>query len=76
MAKKLYLSNKKMVAGVLAGWAEYFDHDPTVWRFGFIVFLIVTGLMPGVLLYVIAWLMMPSRHHNGVYEAEYRTIDE
>lgn len=61
MSNKLYKSSNKMVAGVMAGLAEYFDHDPTLWRLGAVVFLVLTGFMPGVLLYAIGWLMIPSR---------------
>ncbi|MEX0912968.1 MAG: PspC domain-containing protein [Candidatus Paceibacterota bacterium] len=58
--KKLYRSNNKLVAGVCAGLAEYFDHDPTLWRLGFVLFLVLTGLMPGLLLYILAWVIIPQ----------------
>lgn len=48
-----------MLAGVCAGLAEYFEHDPTLWRLGFAVFLVITGFFPGVVLYIIAWIVMP-----------------
>jgi phage shock protein C len=58
--KRLCRSRKNvLVAGVCAGLAEYFDHDPTLWRLGFALFLVITGVMPGVLLYIIAWIVMP-----------------
>jgi len=72
--KKLYRSDNKYIGGVVAGCAEYFDHDPTVWRLGSIVFLIITGLMPGVLLYALAWFVMP-RKEVGVRDAEYTIVD-
>lgn len=72
--KKLYLSNDKMIAGVMAGLAEYFDHDPTWWRLGAIVLLVLTGFMPGVLLYLLAWIVMP-RKQAGVHEAEYTVVE-
>ncbi len=60
MSKKLYRSaDNKLIAGVCAGLAEYFDHDPTLWRLGFALFLVVTGFMPGIVLYLIAWIVMP-----------------
>lgn len=60
MKKKLYRSREdKLVAGVLAGCAEYFDHDPVFWRLAFILFLLFTGVMPGVLIYLIAWVIIP-----------------
>lgn len=61
LKKKLYRSNKDiLIAGVLSGLAEYFEHDPTFWRLGFIVFLILTGIMPGFLLYILAWIIIPK----------------
>ena len=48
-----------MVGGVLGGIAEYFDQDPTIWRIGFLILLIATGLMPGILVYLIVWVVTP-----------------
>ncbi len=59
--KALYRSRtNKLLAGVLSGAAEYFEHDPLLWRLGFVIFLVLTGLMPGVLIYLIAWIMIPE----------------
>jgi len=61
MSKRLYRSRDNVfIAGVCAGLAEYFDHDPTLWRLGFVLFLLLTGLMPGVLLYIIAVIVIPK----------------
>ncbi len=49
-----------LVAGICAGMAEYFDQDPTIWRLGFVFFLLITGLMPGLLMYLIAWILLPQ----------------
>jgi len=49
-----------LVAGVCAGFAEYFEQDPTVWRLGFVFFLLITGLMPGLLMYLVAWIVLPQ----------------
>ena len=57
-----------MVAGVCAGFAEYFDHDPVLWRLGFVFFLIATGLMPGLLIYLVAWIVMPQKGNYTVEE--------
>ncbi len=62
MKKKLYRSaDNKVVAGVLAGLAEYYDQDPLIWRLGFIVFLLLTGFMPGILIYFIFWVVVIER---------------
>lgn len=60
--KKLYRSSSnKLLGGVLAGFAEYYDHDPVLWRLGFIALLAITGFMPFTLIYLIAWVVMPPR---------------
>jgi len=62
MKKKLYRNTKeKLVAGVIAGLAEYCNHDVVLFRLIFIVLLFVTGLMPGLLFYVVAWVLIPEK---------------
>ena len=48
-----------MIAGVLSGAADYFGQDKALFRLLSVFFLIVTGIMPGVLFYIIAWIVMP-----------------
>lgn len=61
MKKRLYRSkNDKLIAGVCAGLAEYFDQDPVMWRLGAIVLLVLTGVMPLALIYLIAWVIIPE----------------
>ncbi len=67
MTKRLYRSNNKLVGGVLAGFAEHFNQDPVIWRLGFIVLLLLTGLMPLVFVYLVAWVIIPARG-NGEHE--------
>ena len=56
--KKLYKSNQnKMIDGVCAGIAEYFDVDPTVVRLGVVV-LSLLGFS-GILAYIIAAIIIP-----------------
>ncbi|MFH1547506.1 MAG: PspC domain-containing protein [bacterium] len=58
-SRTLYRSEKnRMIAGVAAGLAEYFDIDPVIVRLIF-VFMVVYG-GSGVLIYVILWLVIPS----------------
>ena len=56
--KKLKLSNNKIVAGVCAGVAEYFDTDPTIIRIGFVLLTFVTLGFGGAIIYLIAWYLM------------------
>ena len=58
-AKKLYrIREGRKIAGVCGGLADYFDIDPTIIRL--IWLLLVLGFGSGVLLYLIAWLIVPE----------------
>lgn len=60
--KRLYRSKKdKMLAGICAGIGEYYDIDPTLIRLLFVAVTIVTSFIPGIILYLIAWLIIPER---------------
>lgn len=50
-------SNRK-IAGVCAGFAEYFDLDPTLVRIVWLLLVIFGGC--GLLAYIIAWIIMPE----------------
>ena len=55
--KKLYRSGKnKILAGVIGGIGEYFDVDPVILRLGFVASVILTGVFPGVIFYILAIL--------------------
>lgn len=58
MEKKLYKSSKnKMIDGVCAGVAEYFNIDPTLVRIGLVLFSAMGGA--GILAYIIMAIVMP-----------------
>ena len=60
MEKKLYKSSKnKMIDGVCAGIAEYFNIDPTLIRLGLVLFSAMGGA--GILAYFVAALVIPRR---------------
>jgi phage shock protein PspC (stress-responsive transcriptional regulator) len=56
--KKLYRSNKKWLAGVCAGVAEYLNLDPTIIRVLWVILSLIYGI--GILAYIIAWIMIPK----------------
>lgn len=56
--KKLRLSKNKIIAGVCAGIAEYFNIDPLFVRIAMLVAAL--GLGTGFLAYGICWLLMPA----------------
>ncbi len=54
-------TDKKVLAGVLAGIAEYFNYDPTLIRLLFVLIVLLTGIIPGVLVYILAAIVMPKK---------------
>ncbi|MGD9931535.1 MAG: PspC domain-containing protein [Mangrovibacterium sp.] len=59
--KRLTRSDNKVIAGVLAGFGEYFELDPTIVRIIYVLLSIFTAGFPGLLIYVILWLVMPKK---------------
>jgi phage shock protein C len=59
MQKKLRRSDNQMIAGVCGGIADYFDFDPTLVRIGYVLLSILSVGFPGLLVYIILWLVMP-----------------
>jgi len=58
MEKRLYRSNNKIIAGVCAGIAEYFDIDPTLVRIAWALTALLMG--SGVLAYIICAIVIPQ----------------
>jgi phage shock protein C len=68
--KKLYRSHtNKMIAGIIGGVGEYLDMDATVLRLAYILIAVVTGVIPAVLAYLIAWAIVPE--HSEVRHAHH-----
>ncbi|MFO7866330.1 MAG: PspC domain-containing protein [Candidatus Aminicenantes bacterium] len=62
MAKKLYRSkSKKMIGGVCAGLAQYFDLDVSLLRLIFVAAAIVTAFFPVFVFYIVAWIIIPGK---------------
>ncbi len=69
MAKKLYRSNDdRKIAGVCGGLGDYFDIDPTIVRLIWISLVLALG--SGILAYILAWIIVPSRPERVVKAAE------
>ena len=59
--KKLYRSSNRKLAGVCGGIAEYLEVDPTVVRILYLLLTLFSIAFPGILLYIILWIMIPDR---------------
>jgi phage shock protein C len=60
MANKLKRSRDKVLAGVCGGIANYFGWDAAITRIGFVLLSILSAAFPGVLVYIILWIVMPD----------------
>lgn len=69
--RRLYRNtHDAMVAGVCSGLGEYLGIDKTVLRVAFALLVVFTLLFPGVVVYVVMWLIVPPRP-AGPYPAPY-----
>jgi phage shock protein C len=70
MARKLYRSKEnKILGGVCGGIAEYLDVDPTLIRLLFVLVLLFSGIGPVLILYLIAWAIIPEKPRETVEPA-------
>ena len=52
--------SNKMIAGVIGGLAKYFGFDPTMARVLYVILSIVSVAFPGLLVYIILWIIIPE----------------
>lgn len=53
----------RQVAGVCGGLGEYFGVDPTVVRVAYVLLSIFSAGFPGVLVYLLLWVLIPERDY-------------
>ena len=63
MDKKLTKSDNRMLSGVLAGIAEYFDLDPALVRIGYSLLTLCSAAFPGIILYILMIFIMPQKQY-------------
>ncbi len=60
MKRTLYRSREnKVVAGIFGGLGEHFDVDPILLRLLYLFVLVCTGIVPGIIAYLIAISIVP-----------------
>jgi len=69
-----------MIAGVMGGIAERFGWNVTLLRIIFVIVSCMSAAFPGILVYLILWLLIPKQNlrlndHKG-YQRPVRTIYE
>lgn len=59
-SKRLRKSKNRMIAGVCGGIADWLGWDPTLVRVLYVLISIFSAGFPGVLVYIILWIVMPN----------------
>ena len=49
-----------LIAGVCGGLAKWLGWDPTLVRFGYVVLSILSAAFPGIIVYILLWILMPQ----------------
>ena len=66
LARPLRLSRRnRKIAGVCGGLAEWLGWDPTVVRALYVVVSIFSVAFPGILVYLVLWLVVPRAPQDG-----------
>ncbi len=60
--KKLTRSDDRVLAGVCGGIAKHFGWDATIVRILYALISIFSAAFPGILVYIILWIIMPSNY--------------
>lgn len=50
----------RMLGGVCGGIAEWLGWDPTVVRVLYVVVSILSAAFPGIIVYILLWILMPE----------------
>lgn len=50
----------RMLAGVVGGIADYYGWNPTLLRIIFVIVSTASVAVPGILIYLILWMVMPN----------------
>ncbi|MCW8039576.1 MULTISPECIES: PspC domain-containing protein [Acinetobacter] len=77
----LYRSNRSnMIAGVMGGIAERFGWNVTLLRIIFVIISCMSAAFPGILVYLVLWLVMPKQStaykNTQGYKNPVRTVND
>jgi phage shock protein C len=67
MNKRLTKSNNKMISGVVGGFADYLNIDPTLLRVAYVLLSVLSAAFPGILVYIILAIVMPAPSQSSNY---------
>lgn len=58
-------STDRVIAGVVGGFAEFYHIEPLIMRLAVVFLAVATGLVPAVVTYGVAVVLMPAPHAVG-----------
>ena len=53
--------DQRLIAGVCGGIAEWLGWSTTLVRFLFVLVSVLSAAFPGILVYIVLWVLMPNR---------------
>ncbi len=57
---RLTRTRDRMIGGVCGGLAKWLGLDPTITRIGYVLLSILSAAFPGIIVYVVMWMIMPE----------------
>ncbi|MEY8441696.1 PspC domain-containing protein [Lactobacillaceae bacterium 24-114] len=77
MAKKLTRSyDDRWLGGVLSGIAKYFNIKPIYIRVAYIILTAITGIIPGIVVYIVLFTIIPPETEHPGITGLFKTIQE
>ena len=62
----LRAKDDRIIAGVCGGIAKSLGWDPTLVRITYVLASIFSAAFPGILVYIILWVIMPEEKNNSL----------
>ncbi len=59
-------TNKRYIAGVCGGIAEYLKVSPLLVRIVWVLLTVITFILPGLIVYIILWLTLLSSEEKEI----------
>lgn len=74
--KRLYRSDtNRVLAGICGGLGEYWNIDPVILRLFWVLVTVFTGVFPGIVAYLLAIFIIPSKQtrvHHVAHEETHK----
>lgn len=74
MANLARSRHDKMIAGVMGGIAQRFGWNATALRILFVLISVCSAAFPGILVYVVLWVLIPKEYESIEYYEQDRVI--